>query len=207
MAKKSSRVTVLSPKGRLCFMNVFKTVENLQKLEEYSIDILFPKGSDIEWIAGKYRKVCMDVFEEDHTLKRPLSYKGKGKSDKAILKDGDARYDAADKDKRETYAPYKGHVYMSIRILASDGKPLVLDRDGDDVIDPGEFQSGDYGRVQFSMSAYRQPKWGNMVSVKLMGVQKLADGEKLGGQGINKEEVRAAFMGDEDAEDYNDVEV
>lgn len=210
MAKKSANCKYMTPTGRASFLHVLKVTENLNGIDEYSLDLLIPK-SDVKKLAGmkkKYEKLCREVWGSARIAERPFTFKDDGKTDKAIWKDGDARWKNADKDRRETYEAYKGHVYTKLYIYAERGKPLVLDRDGDEIIDGSEIQSGDYVRCHIGMSTYRSKKYGKQFSLKLLGVQKMRDGDPLGGDAISKEEVQAAFMdAEEDDYEYGDAGV
>ena len=62
----------------------------------------------------------------------------------------------------------------------ADKKPGVYDAFRNDISDPTEIKSGDYGRAHIRFYGYNTQ--GNKgISAQLLGVQKLADGEPLGG--------------------------
>lgn len=202
--KKSANEKYMTPKGRASFMHVLKATENLQGVMEYSLDLMIPK-TDAKKLAGmkaKYQKMCKEVWGSSSLLKRPFSYKDQGARDcKPIWKDGDARYAEADSDKKETYEAYRGMVYTKLYIREDKGKPLVIDKDGEEIISGQDIQSGDYVRCHIGMSAYTSKGYGKQFSLKLRGVQKLHDGDPLGGDSISKEDVQAAFM-DADEKDF-----
>ena len=77
-------------------------------------------------------------------------------------------------------------------------KPAVVDIDRNPILDPGEFYSGCYGRISLNFYAYNfQGTKG--IAVGLNAIQKIKDGEPLGGF----VDVEAAFGGDNEWRDDN----
>lgn len=192
------------PTGRGSFMHVLQSTENLNGIDEYSLDYLIPK-TDVKKLAAmkaKYQKMCQEVWGRNSMPERPFTYKeAKSHKAKPIWKDGDLRYEEADVDRRETYAAYRGMVYTKLYIYADKGKPHVIDRDGEEILHGSECQSGDYIRCLIGMSTYQSKQYGKQFSLKLRGVQKMRDGDPLGGDGISKDDVMAAFA-DAEEEDF-----
>lgn len=99
------------------------------------------------------------------------------------LRDGD--------EERPDDEAYQGKMFFNCS-CKSDHKPGVVDRDLNPIIDPDEFHSGCYGRVNVNFFPYDSN--GNRgVAAGLNHVQKLEDGERLGGSGPS---VEAAFADD-----------
>ena len=72
--------------------------------------------------------------------------------------------------------------------------PLVVDLQRQDIIDPAEFYSGCYGKASVNLFPYSNS--GNKgIGCGLNGVQKIADGEPLGG---GRETADQMFGDDED---------
>jgi hypothetical protein len=180
--KKQKKEMCLSPTGRGSFVHLAEAVPNYNgDGEEKCLDILFPKGKvDLKQLKTTYTEMCKYVFDISYCKNRPWSFKGKGKVDKAIIKDGDERYEESDPDSREIYEPYIGHYYMTVRrdCTKKDIFIPVVDRD-QNPLDEDDFKSGDFFRVVFEMSAYWQKKHGPQVSLKLVRVQKVQNGDAL----------------------------
>ena len=97
-------------------------------------------------------------------------------------------------DQADKYPEYAGMVYLNCK---TKNPPGIVDRDRNDIIDSGELYSGCYGRVSLYFFPYDNAgKKG--VGVRLNNVQKLSDGERLGGVVTNPE--------DDFADDYEDGE-
>jgi len=210
MAKnKNVSKVIIAGVWRASFMHIFSPTEDLNGKLGYSLDVLIPKDKkkmgNIGEVKSAYTSMCNEVFGAPEATNRPWAYTAKMKADKAIIKDGDARYNNADIEKRETYASYRGHYYMSLRLDPGDGKPVVLDRAGIPIADESELQSGDYVRVQFRMFAYDHVKWGQQVSLRLIGVQKIKTGERFTNALIDVESAVNGFQAaDWDQDEWTD---
>lgn len=105
---------------------------------------------------------------------------------KMPLRDGDTE--------RPDDPVYAGMMFFN---CSSNNKPGVVDRDLNAILDPEEVYSGCYARV--NVNFYPFDMNGNRgIAVGLNHVQKIADGERLGG-GVSLE---AAFAGDDDNDDW-----
>jgi len=90
------------------------------------------------------------------------------------LRDGDDKDDEV----------YEGHMYVNAKSVT---KPSVVDADCQAILDKEEFYSGCYGRASITFYAYNTS--GNKgVACGLNHVQKLEEGERLGGVGSSAEE-------------------
>jgi len=90
---------------------------------------------------------------------------------KTPLRDGDTERDT------DKYPEYKGHYFINANTY---NKPSVVDAKMNDIIDKSELYSGCYGRVSIMPAAYNVD--GNKgIKFYLNNVQKLAEGEPLGG--------------------------
>lgn len=82
-----------------------------------------------------------------------------------------------DGDEEKDNAEYEGMMFMNVN---TKDKPVVVDENRQDIINPREIYSGCFGRVSMNLFAYNQA--GNKgIAVALNSVQKLSDGEALGG--------------------------
>jgi hypothetical protein len=156
---------VLTGKVRFSYCNVMEAYAfNKDEKAKFSVRIIIPK-TDKTKIAEI--KEAMDAAANES-----LSKKWGGKMPKdlyAILRDGDDD-DKADESTENCW-------FMN---CSSGSKPGVLDENGQPIIDATEVYSGCYGRVSISFFGYNSN--GNKgVACGLDNVQKLADGESLGG--------------------------
>jgi hypothetical protein len=94
---------------------------------------------------------------------------------KTPLRDGDTERDT------DKYPEYKGHYFINANTY---NKPSVVDAKMNDIIDKSELYSGCFGRVSIMPAAYNVD--GNKgIKFYLNNVQKLAEGEPLGGAGAS----------------------
>lgn len=150
-------------KIRSSYVNVFSPKKNdLSGNEEYSLMLLIPK-SDKETIDS-LKAAIKDAVGRKWGDKRPPN------NLRFPLRDGDEEKDGVE--------PYTGCYFMNVK---SKDKPGIVDRNLQPVIEPSEFQSGDYCRVSINSFAYDRS--GNRgISFGLNNIQVLAKGEPLGGK-------------------------
>lgn len=161
---------VITGKVRFSYANVFEPVaQNEGDEPRYSTAILIPK-SDKKTVA-KINAAIKEALEEGISKfggKIPKAYK-------SPLRDGDE-----DRDD-EVYA---GHYFLSAK---SPRKPQVVDADLEPIMDRDDFYSGCYGRASITFYAFNTA--GNKgVAVALNNLQKLEDGERLGGSASTAEQ-------------------
>jgi len=154
---------VITGKVRLSYPKLFTPEANDRGQLKYSCAILIPK-SDTE----TYEKLLKAEARAEAEGKKG-KWGGKGKTKDSVIKDGDARAD--------DYPERAGHWMMSI---TSDRAPGVVGPDLQDIIDPSELYAGCWVRV--GLNAYPYDFQNNRgVGFGLNNVQKIADGEPLGG--------------------------
>ena len=154
---------IVTGKVRLSYVNVFTPMERENGDARYSCAILIPKTDTAT--VEKFNK-ALEAIKND-----PKSLAKWGQSNKGVrggLHDGDEEKDDP---------AYAGHYFINAN---SAQKPGVVDADLQPVIDPSEVYSGCYGRASVTLFAY------NMAGAKGIGcglnnIQKLEDGERLGG--------------------------
>lgn len=156
---------VITGKVRASFVNVFRPRTNdLSGKEEYSMMVIIDKG-DTKTVSA-IRAASEAVAAERWGGKPP---KGLRKP----LRDADAE---AVESGEPAQAHLKGKLFMNVK---SNNKPGLVDKQRMGVIDPTEFQSGDYCRV--SLNAFAYDVNGNRgTSFGLQNVQVLGKGEHLG---------------------------
>ena len=158
---------VVTGRVRLSYTSLFEaraSRDNPGAEPKFSTTILIPK-SDTKTLAAI--KAAQEAAIAAKWPKRPAKIA-------STLHDGDGV-------KEKTGEPYgpecKGHWVMSV---ASKVRPNVVDASLQPILDASMVRSGDYARV--SINAYCYDTSGNRgVSFGLNNVQKLADGEPLGG--------------------------
>ena len=158
---------VVTGKVRLSYVHIFEAFSNTEGEPRFSTVILIPKSD-----TATYRKI---VAAQKVALENGKDSTFKGRIPKDwhdTLKDGD---EDADLDQNPEYA---GHWYMSV---ASKTRPGIVDKNVQPIIDSTEVYSGCYARV--SINAFPYNVQGNKgVSFGLNHVQKIADGDYLGGR-------------------------
>ena len=174
---------VVTGKVRLSYVNIFKSrAFNDGQDAKYSCCILIPKEDKAT--IKKIKEAIEDAIQEG------ISSKWNGKKPanlKLPLRDGD--------EERADEAPeYEGMYFLNAN---STQKPGIVDRDLTEILDPEEVYSGCWGRV--SINFYPFNSSGNKgVGVGLNNVQKLRDGDRLGGTRAKAEDDFGDDYEDED---------
>lgn len=177
---------VKTGKCRFSYVNIFQPRKSEDGGEaKYELTLLIPKSDK------KTYKAIISAIEA-------ASKKGAAKfgdkwpaKPKSPLKDGDGY-----KDNGDEYDPEcKGHWVLRAR---SNRKPDIVNVDREDILDKNEVYSGCYGRATIDFFPFAVPT-NKGISCGLGNVQKLADGEALGGG-----RTKAA---DDFADDYEDDEI
>lgn len=169
---------------RFSYLNVFKSRSFREGQDaKYSVCLLIPK-SDKATIK-KIQKAIDDAIEEG------IASKWGGKKPASLklpLRDG------AEREAEE----YEGMVFLNAN---SNMKPGIVDKDLNEILDPDEVYSGCYGRA--SINFYPFNSNGNKgVGVGLNNIQKLKDGEPLGGARASAEsDFGDGFKADDDDDD------
>ena len=156
---------VVTGKVRLSYAHVWEPVSINDSKPKYSVSLVIPK-SDKETI----KKINAAV---DAAIEEGIAKFGGKKPNKAALKlplrDGDTERD----DK-----VYKNSFFVNAN---STTAPQIVDRAVNPILDREEVYSGCYARVSINFYAYNTN--GNKgVACGLGNIQKIADGEPLGGR-------------------------
>jgi hypothetical protein len=162
MAAKPVKVKFVTGKVRFSFAHVFEPAETLNGQLKYSTMILIPK-TDKDTI-DRFNK----AFEQCKTANANFFGGTVPKVLKGGLRDGDTERDD------DLCA---GHYFIN---ASSNEKPGVVDADVNPIIDPNEFYSGCYGRASITLFPY-DVVGARGIGLGLNNVQKLEEGEKLGG--------------------------
>ena len=170
---------VVTGKVRLSYAHVWEPVSINDSKPKYSVSLVIPK-SDKETI----KKINAAV---DAAIEEGLAKFGGKKPNKAALKlplrDGDTERDDE---------VYKNCFFVNAN---STTAPQIVDRTVQPILDRAEVYSGCYARVSINFYAYNTN--GNKgIACGLGNIQKIADGEPLGGRTSAKDDFSS--LEDED---------
>lgn len=169
--------TVTTGKVRFSYAHIFTPTKSLgSDVEKYSLSVIIPKSD-----KATLNKVKAAIEE---ATKTGAASKWGGKLPNNLrtpLRDGDAE--------RPDDPAYKDSFFFNCK---SNTRPGIVDADLNEILNPTEVYSGCYGRVNVSFFPY-DSNGSRGVAVGLNHVQKLEDGEPLGGSAPS---VQAAFGDD-----------
>lgn len=180
--KKTKVITGL--KTRLSYFNGWSPISINGGKERYSVSVLIPKDD----------RKTIDAIEKaiDAALEEGASKFGGKIPNKQLLKlplrDGDIE--------REDEA-YKGHYFINANSVTP---PQIVDKNVNPILDQSEVYSGCYARVSLNFYAFNAN--GNKgVACGLGNIQKVADGDMLGGRTSAENEFESIL--DEDDERFD----
>lgn len=185
MAKANRDVTVY---GRLSYEHLFTPhAVNENADPKYSMTLLIPKTDTktIEALNTAIGNAVQDGVER-HVFKQPID---PTQTKYPPLRDGDKPNDSGEPRGPE----FQGHWFIAAK-SSTKRKPFVVDANLQPIIDESEIYSGCYINAAVQFFAYENS--GNKgISASLVGVQKVKDGERLGGQPLEAEDVFSAIGG------------
>ena len=150
---------------------------------KYSVCLLIPKDDK------KTLQMIQTAIKNAFNAGVPTRFGGKApKMWHNPLRDGDAEKDL---DKNPEY---EGCYFVNAN---SQRKPGLVDRRGQEIIDPEEIKSGDYAKADINFYAYAR-QGSNGVACSINNVLKTRDGEALGGGNLS---AATAFAGEFDDND------
>jgi hypothetical protein len=160
---KRTGTKVTTGKVRLSYAHLFEPHAIEGNEPKYSVSVIIPK-SDKETLQAI--KDAVNQAKEDGKAK----WNGKVPANvKTPLRDGDTE--------REGDEAYAGCYFLNAN---SKNKPGIVDKDVQPILDQSEVYSGCYARLTLNFYAYAAS--GNKgIAAGLGNVQKLEDGEPLGG--------------------------
>lgn len=142
---------------------------------KYSVSLVIPKND--KKTIEKIEKAVQEAIKEGVT--RFGAKFGKGANFRTPLRDGDL-------DKPDDPS-YKDSYFLNVN---SKTKPGIVDRDLNPILDPTEIYSGCFGRASIVAFPY-SVNGSTGVSFALHNVQKLEDGEPLGGKARPEDDFEA----------------
>jgi hypothetical protein len=177
---------VITPKFRVSFPAVTEPKMNsLSKKLEYSVVALFPKNADLSALKKAAEEVMVEAWGPDkNKWPKPIRSPFRLQEEKFKMDDNGKEIIPGGHE--------RGAVFLNLK---SNKRPGLVDQQRQDIIDPTEFYAGCYARAEVNAYVYDQA--GNRgVSFGLNNLQKMADGEPLGGRS-RPEDVFTAVEVDE----------
>lgn len=162
---------VVTDKVRFSYVQVFEpSAMDEGSKEKYSVSIIIPKSNTklIKRINDAVALAAEEGAVKHFGGKIPKNYK-------QPLRDGD--------DDRPDDPAYADSMFFNAN---SYNKPGLVDADLNKIMDRSEFYSGCYGRASINFYAYSGKSKG--VAAGLNNLQKLEDGESLGGASASAED-------------------
>lgn len=167
---------IVTGKARFSYAHLFKPQAGIAGGEEkYSVSLIIPK-SDTATIE-KVEKAIEKATKEG--VSRYGSKFGKAVNFRIPLRDGDT-------DKSDDPA-YSNSYFLNVN---SKTKPGIVDRNVNPILDSSEVYSGCYGRASIVAFPY-SVNGSTGISFALQNVQKLEDGEPLGGKSRAEDDFSA----------------
>lgn len=162
MAAKSVKTKFVTGKARFSYAHVFQPAETPNGALKYSVSVLIPKTD----------KAAVDAFNKAFEATKQANATFWGTPMPKNLKGG-----LRDGDEEKNDPVYAGHYFFNAN---SNERPGVVDAGLQPILDPSEFYSGCYGRASITMYPY-DTSGSKGIAFGLNNVQKLEDGDKLGG--------------------------
>lgn len=160
---QTTKVKVVTGNVRFSYANVFQPKAAMEGgTPKFSVSIIIPK-SDTDTISRLQK-----AFDETKAASAALFGGTVPKTLKGGLRDGDAEKDDP---------VYAGSYFINAN---SAQKPGLVDADLNPIISADDFYSGCYGRASVTFYPYNA-QGSKGIACGLNNIQKLQDGEKLGG--------------------------
>ena len=172
----SNKTKVVTGTVRFSYFNGWEPVSIKGSKPKYSVSVLIPKSD--ETTVRKINEAINAAIEEGIA-----KFGGKKPNSAAIklpLRDGDLERDDE---------AYKGHYFINANSVTA---PQIVDTMTNPILDRNEVYSGCYGRVSLNFYAFNSN--GNKgIACGLGNVQKLRDGEPLGGRSSAKDDFTTSL--------------
>lgn len=181
----NQQTKVITGEVRFSYLTVFeaKAIEEGQT-PKYSVALLIPKSDK------KTLKKIKDAVEAAKIAGQASKFNGKIPANlKTPLRDGDAE--------RPDQEEYKGMYFLNAN---SSNRPGLVDANTDPIMDSTELYSGCYGRASINLYAFNVS--GNRgIACGLNNLQKIRDGDTLGGRSKAEDDFDAIENDEDSAED------
>ena len=175
---------------RLSYANIWQAKSINGGVPKYSTSVLIPK-SDMKTIANVKAAIEAAYYEGESKLKGNSKTVPALTSLKMPLRDGDTE--------RPDDEAYAGHWFLNAN---SNTAPGVVDANREPIYDTSEIYSGVYARVSLTFYAFNNN--GNRgIACGLQNIQKVRDGESLGGKPKAEEDFNDGFQVEDDSDFLN----
>ena len=175
---------------RLSYANIWQAKSINGGTPKYSASVLIPK-SDMKTIANVKAAIEAAYYEGESKLKGNSKTVPALTSLKMPLRDGDTE--------RPDDEAYAGHWFLNAN---SNTAPGVVDANREPIYDTSEIYSGVYARVSLTFYAFNSN--GNRgIACGLQNIQKVRDGESLGGKPKAEEDFNDGFQVEDDSDFLN----
>ena len=175
---------------RLSYANIWQAKSINGGAPKYSTSVLIPK-SDMKTIANVKAAIEAAYYEGESKLKGNSKTVPALTSLKMPLRDGDTE--------RPDDEAYAGHWFLNAN---SNTAPGVVDANREPIYDTSEIYSGVYARVSLTFYAFNSN--GNRgIACGLQNIQKVRDGESLGGKPKAEEDFNDGFQVEDDSDFLN----
>lgn len=167
---------VNTPQFRVSFPNVFAPQKNqFNGKEEYTLVALFPKGADLTVLKKAAQAAIIAKWPDESKRPKEIRTPFRDQAEKAKTVDGKQVL-------RDGYE--EGAIFMNLK---SNKRPSVVDQNVQAILDESEFYPGCWAIA--SVNAYAYDVVGNAgVSFGLNNIQKVKDGDPLGGRSRPEED-------------------
>lgn len=166
----------ITPEVRLTYVSVDEPKANMSGVLKYSVGILIPKTNKdaIDWFKRQ-----IDAAIEKGIQKGKFNKAGsQNPTFKYPLRDGDAYYEIATDDKKDSRASYRGHMFVS---ASSNDKPGIVDRYAKPIFEEGAIYSGVWAMVDCNFFPFNNS--GSIgVGCGLNNIMKRRDDDRLDGR-------------------------
>ncbi len=175
---------------RLSYANIWQAKSINGGVPKYSTSVLIPK-SDIKTVANVKAAIEAAYYEGESKLKGNSKTVPSLASLKTPLRDGDTE--------RPDDEAYAGHWFLNAN---SNTAPGVVDANREPIYDTSEIYSGVYARVSLTFYAFNSN--GNRgIACGLQNIQKVRDGESLGGKPKAEDDFDDGFQVEDDSDFLN----
>ena len=174
---------LITPVFRVSYPNVFKPRKNdLNGKDEYGLVAVFDKTADLSALRVAAKRVCEEKWGKDPNKWPEL---------RSPFRKNEEKWKKDDNGNKVEIDPYvAGGIFLNLKCNQAPG---IVDAQVQAILEPREFYAGCYARAEVAAAAYEQ-KGNKGVAFYLRNVQKVRDGEPLGG--VSRPEDAFEAIGD-----------
>lgn len=195
MAKTNRDVTAY---GRLSYPNLFEPRKAEDNAEpKYSATLLIPKTdtATIQRVQAAIQAAVKDGVERG-VFKQPIDPTA---TNYPPLRDGDT----PNKNGEARGEEFQGCWFIAAKSTVKR-KPFVVQGDLSPLIDESEIYAGAFVNMAVQFYAYESKTGGKGIAASLIGVQKVKDGDRLGGPAVEVDDVFGVISTDTAASSDDD---